>query len=58
MEPTKPVVAEEAADQFVYADQEISSLHRKLASQLFHLVKKRDGQILRFEREKIVNAMF
>ena len=29
-----------------------------LASQLFHLVKKRDGKILKFERDKIVNAIF
>jgi ribonucleoside-triphosphate reductase (formate) len=58
MDPTRPVVAEEAADEFVYADAEISSLHKKLASQLFHLVQKRDGQILRFEREKIAGAIF
>jgi anaerobic ribonucleoside-triphosphate reductase len=58
MGPIKPDVADETTDRFVYDDHQISSLHKKLASQLFHLVKKRDGQILKFERDKIVNAIF
>ncbi|MFH1219430.1 MAG: anaerobic ribonucleoside-triphosphate reductase [Candidatus Eisenbacteria bacterium] len=58
MKPTKDVAAAEEADKFVYPDAEITTLHNKLASQLFHLVKKRDGQILKFEREKIVSAIF
>ena len=58
MEPTNPLATTEDTDRFVYGDQEVSTLHRKLASQLFHLVKKRDGQVLKFERDKIVNAIF
>ena len=58
MEPTNPLAATEDTDQLVYPDAEVSSLHRKLAAQLFHLVKKRDGQVLKFERDKIANAIF
>ena len=58
MGPIKPDAAEETAERLVYGDEQISDLHRKLASQLFHLVKKRDGQILKFERERIVSAIF
>jgi anaerobic ribonucleoside-triphosphate reductase len=58
MEPSNPLAAAEETDRIVYADAEVSALHKSLASQLFHLVKKRDGKILKFEREKIVNAIF
>jgi anaerobic ribonucleoside-triphosphate reductase len=58
MEPTNPLAATEDTDQFVYGEAEVSTLHRKLATQLFHLVRKRDGQVLRFERDKIADAIF
>jgi anaerobic ribonucleoside-triphosphate reductase len=41
-----------------YQIEEVFQLHRKLASQMFHLVRKRDGQIVRFDRSKIANAIF
>ncbi|MFZ1946558.1 MAG: anaerobic ribonucleoside-triphosphate reductase [bacterium] len=58
MEPPNPLASAEDTDRFVYADEHISNLHSRLASQLFHLVKKRDGRILKFERDKIVSAIF
>ncbi len=39
-------------------DEELLGLHRRLASKLFRLVRKRGGQIVPFDRKKITNAIF
>jgi len=39
-------------------DDELLGLHRRLASKLFRLVRKRSGQIVPFDRKKITTAIF
>ena len=43
----------------LYMDEEkVLGLHRRLASKLFRLVRKRSGQIVPFDRKKITTAIF
>jgi anaerobic ribonucleoside-triphosphate reductase len=43
----------------LYMDEdEILGLHRRLASKLFRLVRKRSGKIVQFDRKKITTAIF
>ncbi|MCK4409693.1 MAG: hypothetical protein KAW67_06380, partial [Candidatus Eisenbacteria sp.] len=39
-------------------EDEILGLHRRLASKLFRLVRKRSGKIVQFDRKKITTAIF
>jgi len=39
-------------------EEEILGLHRRLASKLFRLVRKRSGKIVPFDRKKITTAIF
>jgi ribonucleoside-triphosphate reductase len=58
MEPTQAQLSDDSGDQLVYDEGTLSKLHRKLASRMFQLVRKRDGQIVKFDRENITNAIF
>ena len=49
---------QEADDTVTYTEAEVQRLHRRLASRMFQLVKKRDGQIVKFDRENISTAIF
>lgn len=44
--------------RFMMDDEEVLGLHRRLASRLFRLVRKRSGTIVPFERQKITSAIF
>ena len=39
-------------------EDELLGLHRRLASKLFRLVRKRSGKIVQFDRKKITTAIF
>jgi len=43
---------------FYMDEEEVLGLHRRLASKLFRLVRKRSGQIVPFDRTKITTAIF
>jgi len=44
--------------RFFLDEDEVLGLHRRLASKLFRLVRKRSGKVVRFERTKITEAIF
>ncbi len=44
--------------KFYMDEDEILGLHRRLASKLFRLVRKRSGKIVPFDRKKITTAIF
>ena len=44
--------------RFFLDEQEVLGLHRRLASKLFRLVRKRSGKIVPFDRKKITRAIF
>lgn len=44
--------------QFHFDEEEVLGLHRRLASKLFRLVRKRSGKIVPFDRKKITRAIF
>jgi anaerobic ribonucleoside-triphosphate reductase len=44
--------------RFFLDEQEVLGLHRRLASKLFRLVRKRSGKIVPFDRKKITTAIF
>ena len=44
--------------RFLMDEEEVLGLHRRLASRLFRLVRKRSGKIVPFERSKITTAIF
>jgi anaerobic ribonucleoside-triphosphate reductase len=58
MEPTQTRVSEGGSGTDVPADDSVFRLHRQLASRMFQLVRKRNGQIAKFDRDNITNAIF
>jgi anaerobic ribonucleoside-triphosphate reductase len=44
--------------RFFIDEEEVLGLHRRLASKLFRLVRKRSGKIVPFDRKKITTAIF
>jgi hypothetical protein len=49
---------QEAQGTITYTEADVHKLHRRLASRMFQLVRKRDGQIVKFDRENITTAIF
>jgi anaerobic ribonucleoside-triphosphate reductase len=45
-------------DDLTYEEGDILDLHRELASRMFQLVRKRDGQIVKFDPQNITVAIF
>jgi anaerobic ribonucleoside-triphosphate reductase len=58
MESTQAQLGEDNRGGLVYDEGDISELHHKLASRMFQLVRKRDGQIVKFDRDNITDAIF
>jgi ribonucleoside-triphosphate reductase len=66
MEPVKTPLSDDGVDTTATNDidtltsnsDDVQRLHRKLASRMFQLVRKRDGQIVKFDRENITTAIF
>lgn len=58
MEPTPAQPSEDNSDTLSFEHPDVHRLHRKLASRMFQLVRKRDGQIVKFDRDNIKNAVF
>jgi ribonucleoside-triphosphate reductase len=56
MEPTHAPIDGDSST-LSYEHEDIHKLHRKLASRMFQLVRKRDGQIVKFDRENIKTAI-
>ncbi len=57
MEPERAEISDDS-NALSYEQGNIHVLHRKLASRMFQLVRKRDGQIVKFDRDNIKNAIF
>lgn len=58
MEAINVPADQEIRDALTYSEDDVHKLHRQLASRMFQLVRKRDGQIVKFDRENISNAIF
>jgi len=54
--PTTPDPQE--PPRFLFAGEKIKDLHSSLASKMFHLVQKRNGNIVNFDKRKITEAIF
>ncbi len=55
----EPGTPDRSARLRLYMDEdELLGLHRRLASKLFRLVRKRSGKIVQFDRKKITTAIF
>jgi ribonucleoside-triphosphate reductase len=44
--------------RFLFAGDNVKQLHRTLADKMFHLIQKRNGNIVNFDRRKISEAIF
>lgn len=44
--------------RFLFAGDSVKQLHRSLADKMFHLIQKRNGNIVNFDRRKITEAIF
>ncbi len=44
--------------RFLFAGDNIKQLHRSLADKMFHLIQKRNGNIVNFDKKKISQAIF
>jgi ribonucleoside-triphosphate reductase len=44
--------------RFLFAGEKVKELHRTLAGKMFHLIQKRNGNIVNFDRRKISEAIF
>lgn len=44
--------------RFLFAGDKVKELHRTLADKMFHLIQKRNGNIVNFDRRKITEAIF
>ena len=58
MEAINVPAGQEARDALTYSEDDVHKLHHKLASRMFQLVRKRDGQIVKFDRNNIRKAIF
>ncbi len=57
MEPTTPGVGEKGQVDQLSTDYEMLDIHREVARRAFRHVRKRNGQIDKFDRAKIANAI-
>ena len=44
--------------RFFFVGEKVRELHHTLASRMFHLIQKRNGNIVNFDRQKIAEAIF
>ena len=58
MEPAQTELSGDGSGVGTPTDDSVYRLHRQLASRMFQLVRKRNGQIAKFDRNNIINAIF
>jgi len=58
MEAINVPAGQEVRDALTYSEDDVHKLHHKLASRMFQLVRKRDGQIVKFDLNNISRAIF